>query len=51
MHPIHVGTRGWSYEDWKDVVYTKGAKPRRLARDSLPKRVGPSLYGLPRPVC
>jgi uncharacterized protein YecE (DUF72 family) len=27
MHPIHVGTCGWSYEDWKNVFYPKGAKP------------------------
>jgi uncharacterized protein YecE (DUF72 family) len=24
MHPVRVGTCGWSYDDWKPVFYPKG---------------------------
>jgi hypothetical protein len=24
MHPVRIGTCGWSYDDWKGVFYPKG---------------------------
>lgn len=26
MHPIHLGTCGWSYDDWRGVFYPEGLK-------------------------
>ena len=27
MHPIRVGTCGWSYKEWSGVFYPKGLTP------------------------
>ena len=27
MHPVRIGTCGWSYDDWKGVFYPKGTTP------------------------
>lgn len=31
MNPIHIGTAGWSYDDWQHAVYPPGQPSDRLA--------------------
>jgi uncharacterized protein YecE (DUF72 family) len=53
MHPVHVGTCGWSYEDWKGNFYPKGTKPADflpfLAQKFQVLEVDSTFYHSPRP--
>ena len=52
MHPIQIGTTGWSYDDWLGKVYPDGTAKRdyleHYARRFPAVEVDSSFYGVPR---
>ena len=53
MHPIRVGTCGWSYDDWKGVFYPKRTTPGQylgyVAQHFPIVEVDSTFYHAPRP--
>ena len=53
MHPITIGTCGWSYKEWSGPFYPKGTQPGdflRLYAERFPMvEVDSTFYGVPVP--
>ena len=51
MHPVRLGTCGWSYQEWSGVFYPKGTKPGEylsyLAQHYPVVEVDSSYYAMP----
>jgi uncharacterized protein YecE (DUF72 family) len=51
VHPVRIGTCGWSYQDWEGVFYPKGLKPGEYltyyARHFPVVEVDSTFYRLP----